>query len=426
MPVLAQAPEQSARPEARNALSDGSAPEEGGPRAMPRPPLRRPAALGPAEVRPERRPGGRPPEEVAGALASGEDGSGEGAASVLLAVPTTEAAALEGPETELRRPMVRPLSVAAAAADAEVAPLSRRRPVSRPALVPGSRSSGSRNAATGTTPDSSKLSSGDQSGEAGDPAQDALPAMTVPRPKVRPRRIERRAQRAARAAAQPQGTVEAAPAAAAPAVAAASVAAPAARPSGRPKGLLGGLFQRSAQPAYPARGSVCGVRAIRGAEIAPIRGRVRGCGVAEPVRITEVAGVRLSTPATVDCPTAQALHRWIEEGAKPAVGRTGGGLAALQVAAHYACRTRNNRPGARISEHGRGRAIDISAIVLENGQRITVLHGWRSPQNRTTMRAMHRAACGPFGTVLGPNADRFHQDHFHFDTARYRSGPYCR
>jgi len=39
---------------------------------------------------------------------------------------------------------------------------------------------------------------------------------------------------------------------------------------------------------------------------------------------------------------------------------------------------------------------------------------------------MHRAACGPFGTVLGPNADRFHQDHFHFDTARHRSGPYCR
>jgi hypothetical protein len=39
---------------------------------------------------------------------------------------------------------------------------------------------------------------------------------------------------------------------------------------------------------------------------------------------------------------------------------------------------------------------------------------------------MHKAACGPFGTVLGPNSNRFHQDHFHFDTARYRSGSYCR
>jgi hypothetical protein len=174
------------------------------------------------------------------------------------------------------------------------------------------------------------------------------------------------------------------------------------------------------------RGSVCGNRAIRGQEIPPVPGARRGCGIAEPVRITEVAGVRLSTSATVDCPTAQALHDWVVRGAKPAIGRTGGGLRALQVAAHYACRTRNNRPGARISEHGRGRAIDISALVLASGERITVLHGWRSRRSGRILRQMHAAACGPFGTVLGPEADRFHQDHFHFDTARYRSGPYCR
>ncbi len=264
------------------------------------------------------------------------------------------------------------------------------------------------------------------------PAQ-VLPAMTVPRPPERPGRVERRAQRAlARAARGGQGSASAAAtparstAAPATASAAASAAAATSRPTERPRRFLGGIFQRTAQPAYPARGSVCGNRAIRGTEIDPIRGRIRGCGVEAPVRVTEVAGVKLSTPATVDCTTAQALHTWIEEGAKPAIGRTGGGLAAIQVAAHYICRTRNNRPGARISEHGRGRAIDISAIVLENGQRITVLHGWRSPQNSTKMREMHRAACGPFGTVLGPNSDRFHQDHFHFDTARYRSGPYCR
>ena len=45
---------------------------------------------------------------------------------------------------------------------------------------------------------------------------------------------------------------------------------------------------------------------------------------------------------------------------------------------------------------------------------------------RTAMRKMHRTACGPFGTVLGPDSDRFHRDHFHFDTAKYRSGPFCR
>jgi hypothetical protein len=231
------------------------------------------------------------------------------------------------------------------------------------------------------------------------------------------------------AAAAAPAPVAAAPARAAtpsPDTATRASAAPAgARPAERPDGLLG-LFRRAAQPAPPGRGSVCGNRAIRGKTVPPVPGRIKGCGIAEPVQVTEVAGIRLSTPATIDCPTAQALHAWVEQGAKPAIGRTGGGLKALQVAAHYACRTRNNRPGARISEHGRGRAIDISAFVLANGQRITVLHGWRSQGNGRALRRMHAAACGPFGTVLGPNSDRFHQDHFHFDTARYRSGPYCR
>ena len=46
---------------------------------------------------------------------------------------------------------------------------------------------------------------------------------------------------------------------------------------------------------------------------------------------------------------------------------------------------------------------------------------------RQMLRNLHRAACGPFGTVLGPNANAAHRDHYHFDTARYRSGTaYCR
>ncbi len=174
------------------------------------------------------------------------------------------------------------------------------------------------------------------------------------------------------------------------------------------------------------RGSICGDRRIRGETIAPIAGRIRGCGVDQAVRVTQVDGVLLSTPATIDCPTAQALRQWVTETVKPTVGRLGGGVKSLQVFAHYACRTRNNQAGARISEHGRGRAIDIGAINLNNGSSITVLEGWRDRELGRLLRAMHKGACGPFGTVLGPDSDRFHQNHFHFDTARYRRGPYCR
>ncbi len=173
-------------------------------------------------------------------------------------------------------------------------------------------------------------------------------------------------------------------------------------------------------------GAVCGNIAIQGERIPDIAGRLRGCGVNNPVRVRSIAGVSLSTPATMDCTTAQALHSWIERGVRPAVGNTGGGVDGLRVVAHYACRTRNNQPGARISEHGKGRAVDIAGIRLRDGSELSVLRDWNNGNRGAILRQVHSAACGPFGTVLGPNADRFHRDHFHFDTAQYRSGSYCR
>jgi len=93
---------------------------------------------------------------------------------------------------------------------------------------------------------------------------------------------------------------------------------------------------------------------------------------------------------------------------------------------HYSCRPRNNQRGAKISEHGRGRAIDIGAFTLKNGVSFSVLRDWNRSKWSDELSKMHRAACGPFGTVLGPRANKYHQDHFHFDTARYRSGSYCK
>jgi hypothetical protein len=128
----------------------------------------------------------------------------------------------------------------------------------------------------------------------------------------------------------------------------------------------------------------------------------------------------------MDCTTARALDDWVRSGVLPALSGRGGGAVALEVAAGYVCRTRNNQAGARISEHGRGHAIDISGIRLADGSVLSVLRDWDQGEGGRLLRALWGAACGPFGTVLGPEADRFHRDHFHFDTARYRSGPYCR
>jgi hypothetical protein len=165
-------------------------------------------------------------------------------------------------------------------------------------------------------------------------------------------------------------------------------------------------------------GSVCGVAAIKGEEIARISSKVKGCGVEDPVAITSVAGVRLSQTATVDCSVAKALNSWVDEVAQPAFD---GKLVEMQIAAHYICRSRNNIKGAKISEHGKGRAIDISAFILSNGKVLTVSQNYNK-----LLRRIYKAACGYFKTTLGPGSDGYHEDHFHFDTSARKGGAYCR
>ncbi|MGB0798570.1 MAG: extensin family protein [Planktomarina sp.] len=194
-------------------------------------------------------------------------------------------------------------------------------------------------------------------------------------------------------------------------------------PQARPKAVEDAAARIAAQRRA---GSVCGVTAIQGRRVANIPGRIAGCGVSNPVKVTSVSGVRLSTAATMDCTTAKTLNRWVAQGLKPTVGSFRGGVREMHVVAHYACRTRNNQPGAKISEHGRGRAIDIAGFRMHDGSRITLLNDWGRGRAGRILKQLHARACGPFGTVLGPNANRFHKDHFHFDTARYRSGSYCR
>lgn len=192
------------------------------------------------------------------------------------------------------------------------------------------------------------------------------------------------------------------------------------RPPERPEHIT-----RAAEAARAARarGAVCGNLEIQGTAIGSVPGP-GSCGVDGAVRVTSIAGVRLSTPSTMDCTTAQALHRWVENGARPAIGNAGGGLAEIRVIGHYSCRTRNN--GSRLSEHAFGRAIDIAGFVLRDGTSISLINDWNSSPHAARLRQMHQSACRTFGTVLGPNANAAHRDHFHFDTARYRSGSYCR
>ncbi len=150
-----------------------------------------------------------------------------------------------------------------------------------------------------------------------------------------------------------------------------------------------------------------------------IASKTKGCGVEEPVKVTAVDGISFSQPATIDCATALATKKWIENGLRPAFGNRE--VVQLHIFGSYMCRTRNNVRGAKISEHGRGKAIDFAGFIFADGKEWTVARDYNK-----TIRKAQKAACGIFGTTLGPGSDGYHEDHLHFDTANYRGGAYCR
>jgi hypothetical protein len=98
----------------------------------------------------------------------------------------------------------------------------------------------------------------------------------------------------------------------------------------------------------------------------------------------------------------------------------GAAVVELKVAASYSCRPMNHVDGARLSEHGHANALDVAGFVLADGRTIAVKSGWQGPvAERSFLQDVHRGACGVFTTVLGPDYDANHHDHFHLDLARH-------
>lgn len=171
-------------------------------------------------------------------------------------------------------------------------------------------------------------------------------------------------------------------------------------------------------PAPPTlKGALCQRADIKGKALAPINSKVKGCNVAEPVLVTQVAGVTLSPPATINCEEATALSNWITKGLQPAFQNQ---IVALNVADSYSCRSRNNVRGAQTSVHGLGQAIDIASFVTKSGRTYTVASNYGAQ-----IRAAQKAGCGTFHTILGPGSDGYHENHIHFDVSHHGGRDYC-
>ncbi len=163
------------------------------------------------------------------------------------------------------------------------------------------------------------------------------------------------------------------------------------------------------------------------AEPPPVRSVPSRAPVSVPLgrnAIAAVGPVEIKPAATLACPMVSALDRWITESMQPAAQRWfRQPVVEIKQISAYSCRGMNGQPGARISEHAFGNALDIASFTLADGRKITVKNGWRgSPEEQGFLRDIQGAACEQFNTVLAPGSNRFHYDHFHFDLMRRGSG----
>ena len=155
----------------------------------------------------------------------------------------------------------------------------------------------------------------------------------------------------------------------------------------------------------------------------------KGCIVERPLSINELSGgITLSSEMTLRCEVVLAMDDWTKNIVRPSAKlHLGHDITSLKTSTSYHCRTRNNKPGGKISEHGFANGVDITGFELEDKTVINVSSNADSLVDRQVSASNFRAAvragaCAYFTTVLGPGTNATHQDHFHFDLAYRKSG----
>ena len=128
--------------------------------------------------------------------------------------------------------------------------------------------------------------------------------------------------------------------------------------------------------------------------------------------------------APASCAINAGLALWLRHGVQPAARSIlGSRVVALEHLGTHNCRRIGGGHTGAWSEHASGNAIDIAAFVLADGRRISLIADWQgNDDDAIFLRAVRNSACRTFGTVLSPDYNAAHTDHFHLDQAGNRLG----
>ena len=217
-----------------------------------------------------------------------------------------------------------------------------------------------------------------------------------------------------------------------------------------------------AEPLDPVREGICGAPAPR---------LLKSLG--------DKSQVRFEPPLQLNCPMIAALNTWLTDKLQPAAQKHLGSPITRVIGKSYSCRNRYGLAKAPISEHAFMNAVDVIGFVLADGKTVKVGKSWGPTASElhaaakreavhldkkskmlvaasklgahdvaangedksnaavvkegevtkeTSAAFLHEAhddACPIFGTILGPDTNDAHHDHFHLDMKARKGASLC-
>ena len=147
------------------------------------------------------------------------------------------------------------------------------------------------------------------------------------------------------------------------------------------------------------------------------------CGYEDAVRFTSGGARRIAyrpSDLGTSCPVAASLALWEWHAVQPAaLEHFGQRVASIDHFGSYSCRRIYGRSAGSWSEHSSANAVDIAGFRLEDGTRISVVGDWEDGDSKAAfLREVRDGACELYATVLSPDYNAAHRDHFHFDHAQ--------
>ena len=148
------------------------------------------------------------------------------------------------------------------------------------------------------------------------------------------------------------------------------------------------------------------------------------CGAERPLRVFGFPdGVEIVPAATLTCPAAEALGRWILESAGTEAGHLlDRRLLKILNGTSYECRGQNRQADAKLSEHAFANAVDVMGFAFRDRADIAVAGQAGDTPEARFLAAVRAGACRYFSTVLGPGTDATHADHLHLDLRARKQG----